>query len=409
MTDLPASYPWIEKLVSLPTIAETYNLELIQLVAAEFEKYGFEPHLTYSDDAQRANLFVTVPAADGSQQGGLVISGHTDVVPVEGQPWDTDPFTPTVKDGKIFGRGVADMKSYLAVALWLLPEIARAQLTKPLHFAFTYDEEIGCVGAPRMLEDLKKRGIKPDFAIIGEPSSMYPIAAHKGAHRGRATFTGVVKHGSLAPHGVNAVAAAGKFIAFIEDLADSWLEKGPFDEGFVTPTSTAGANFVRGGLQYNIVGETAVVEYDFRTIPATTTDEVVKLVEQKLFEDLLPELRAKAERAEHLSGAEPGSLQEKVGITHELLAAVPALDTAKDDAVLALGAQLVDRPEVLSSDLVKVTYGTEAGQFQRAGIDAIVCGPGDIAQAHGANEWVEISQIEECERFMQRVLAWAQS
>ena len=409
MSSLPASLPWIEKLVSYPTIAQTPNTELIEAVAVEFEKRGFTPWYTASEGGQRKNLFVTLPAHDGTTSGGLVLSGHTDVVPVEGQAWDTDPFSATVKADKLYGRGVADMKSYLAAALWMLPRFAEADRKRPLHFAFTYDEEIGCVGAPSMIAELKKRGVLPDFAIVGEPSSMHPIVAHKGAHRGRATFRGVAKHGSLAPYGVNAVAAAAKFVAFIEDMADDWLENGPFDEGFVTPTSTAGANFMRGGLQYNIVGEEATVEYDFRTIPAMTTQDVVARLERKLFDDLLPELKAKAERAERLSGAEPGSLREQISIEHELLAEVPALQERPDDEIVALGARLVGKPEVLEADPIKVTYGTEAGQYQQAGMGAIVCGPGDIAQAHTANEWIELEQVRECERFMERVLEWVQA
>ena len=407
MSDLPASFPWIEKLVALPTVATTPNDELLKVVSDEFKKYGFEPTLTYSDDGERANLFVTIPAADGSTDGGLVISGHTDVVPVKGQQWDTDPFKATVQGEKIFGRGVADMKSYIAVALWMLPRFAEAKLKKPLHFAFTYDEEIGCVGAPRMIEEFIARGIKPEFAIVGEPSSMKVIAAHKGAHRGVATFHGVAKHGSLASHGVNASASAAEFVVFLEELSDEWLENGPFDEGFVTPSSTIGGNVIDAGLQYNIVGEDARVEYDFRTIPQMSTESVVERVEKHLFEVILPRLQWRAERAEKLSGAEPGSLKDQVKITHELLAAVPGLDTQKGDEILTLGAELIGKPELVEEPLVKVTYGTEGGQYHQAGIPAVIIGPGDIAQAHTANEWVELTQIEECERFMERVLEWA--
>ncbi|WP_346846037.1 acetylornithine deacetylase [uncultured Rothia sp.] len=409
MNELPASLPWIERLVAFPTIAETPNAELLKIVGAEFKKFGFEPAFTFSDDGERANLFVTIPALDGSADGGLVLSGHTDVVPVQGQAWDTDPFVATVKGGKLFGRGVADMKSFIACALWMLPEFARAELKKPLHFAFTYDEEIGCVGAPRMIEEFRARGIKPAFAIVGEPSSMQVIAAHKGAHRGVAKFHGVAKHGSLASHGVNASAAAAEFVVFLEELADRWLEKGPFDKGFVTPSSTIGGNFIKAGLQYNIVGEDAVVEYDFRTIPEVSTASVVQKIEAQLFEVILPKLQWRAERAEKISGAEPDSLKSQVKISNELLAVVPPLDTPEGDEILTLGAELIGAPESVNNPLVKVTYGTEGGQFQRAGIPTIVLGPGDIAQAHTANEWIELSQIEECERFMERVLEWAKA
>lgn len=405
--NLPASLPWIEKLIELESISQTSNLPLLELLAAEFEAHGLTPHYTYSPDGQRANLFVTVPAADGSTDGGLVLSGHTDVVPVEGQAWTvTDPFTPLVKDGRLYGRGSSDMKSFIGSAMWLLPRLVEAELTRPVHFAFSYDEEIGCVGAPAMIEDFQARGIRPDFAVIGEPSMMQVISAHKGAHRGRVTFRGVAKHASLAPHGVNALAPAAEFISFFEGLAGAWRAEGPFDEGFVVPYSTGGVNFARGGIQYNIVGEQVVLEYDFRTVPAMTTQEVVAQVEAKIARDLLPALKARAADAEALSGATPGELVGAVGIEHELLAAVPALSTADDAQIIGLANEWAGRPG--SWDAQKVTYGTEAGQFSLyGGVQAVVCGPGDIAQAHTPNEWISLEQIEACDRFMLRVLAWA--
>lgn len=405
--NLPASLPWIEKLIELESISQTSNLPLLELLAADFEAHGLTPHYTYSPDGQRANLFVTVPAADGSTDGGLVLSGHTDVVPVEGQAWTvTDPFTPLVKDGRLYGRGSSDMKSFIGSAMWLLPRLVEAELTRPVHFAFSYDEEIGCVGAPAMIEDFRARGIRPDFAVIGEPSMMQVISAHKGAHRGRVTFRGVAKHASLAPHGVNALAPAAEFISFFEGLAGAWRAEGPFDEGFVVPYSTGGVNFARGGIQYNIVGEQVVLEYDFRTVPAMTTQEVVAQVEAKIARDLLPALKARAADAEALSGATPGELVDAVGIEHELLAAVPALGTADDAQIIGLANGWAGRPG--SWEAQKVTYGTEAGQFALyGGVQAVVCGPGDIAQAHTPNEWISLEQIEACDRFMLRVLAWA--
>ncbi|MFW0118946.1 acetylornithine deacetylase [Rothia sp. P5764] len=405
----PASLPWIEKLIRTESISQTSNRAVIDLISAEFEKYGFTPYLTHSDDGQRTNLFVTIPASDGSTSGGLVLSGHTDVVPVEGQAWTvTAPFSPRVVDGKLYGRGVSDMKSFIGVILWLLPRIAQAQLTRPLHCAFSYDEEIGCVGAPSMIREFRERGVKPDFAVIGEPSMMQVISAHKGAHRGRVTFTGVAKHASLAPHGVNALAPAAEFITFFEQLAAGWREHGPFDEGFIVPSSTGGVNFARGGIQYNIVGEHVVLEYDFRTVPQMTTDEVIAQLEAKIADDLLPALKSRARDAEKLAGVSAGEFETAVGIEHELLAVVPALGTAGDAEIIGLANDWAGREG--SREALKVTYGTEAGQFALyGGVQAVVCGPGDIAQAHTPNEWIELAQIEACERFMEKVLAWATS
>lgn len=405
----PASLPWIERLIRSQSISQTSNQPVVDLISAEFEKYGYTPYYTHSEDGQRTNLFVTIPASDGSINGGLVLSGHTDVVPVEDQNWTvTEPFRPRLVDDKLYGRGASDMKSFIGVILWILPRLAQAGLTRPLHFAFSYDEEVGCVGAPSMIREFKERGIQPDFAVIGEPSTMQVIAAHKGAHRGRVTFTGVAKHASLAPHGVNALAPAAEFITFFEQLTAGWREHGPFDEGFIVPSSTGGVNFVRGGIQYNIVGERVVLEYDFRTVPQMSTDEVVAQIEAKIAKDLLPALKARARDAEQLAGLPAGELEATVGIEHELLAAVPALGTADDAEIIALANSWAGRDG--SREALKVTYGTEAGQFALfGGVQAVVCGPGDIAQAHSPNEWIELAQIEACERFMENILAWATS
>ena len=386
-TTQPASLPWLEKLVAIPTVSGSSNLELIELLEAEFGRYGYSGVRTYNEDRTRANLFITVPAADGTTRGGLILSGHTDVVPVAGQDWDTDPFTLRIEGTRAYGRGVCDMKGFLAVALWLLPRVAEAKLRTPLHFAFSYDEEIGCVGAPSLIEEFVARNLAPDYAIVGEPSSMRIIDAHKGAHRGRITFTGVPKHGSLATHGVNAVAAAGEFITFFTDI----------------PHSTGSVNLVNGGLQYNIVAEQAVVEYDVRTLPQVTTESFVERIDRELSDVILPDLQARAARAEKLTGAEPGSLTSRVGVKHELLAAVPGLGTDDDAPLVRLAHEWLgtdDAPQ-------KVTYGTEAGQFQRAGVESIICGPGDIAQAHSPNEWIELEQLSECERFFEAILGWA--
>ncbi len=399
----PASLPWLAKLVAIPTISGSSNLELIDLLEAEFGRYGYRGVRTYNEDGTRANLFITVPAADGTERGGLILSGHTDVVPVEDQAWDSDPFTLRVEGTRAYGRGVCDMKGFIAVALWLLPRVVEAKLRVPLHFAFSYDEEIGCVGAPSLIEEFVARNLAPDYAIVGEPSSMRIISAHKGAHRGRVTITGVPKHGSLATHGVNAVAAAGEFITLFTAMADEWEAEGPYDEAFIIPHSTGSVNLANGGLQYNIVAGRAVLEYDVRTLPQVSTESFVERIDRDIAEVVLPHLRERANRAEQLTGAEPGSLASRVGITHELLTAVPGLGTEDDAPLVCLAHEWLGNEDAPQ----KVTYGTEAGQFQRAGVQSIICGPGDIAQAHTPNEWIELDQLNECERFFTRILTWA--
>ena len=202
---------------------------------------------------------------------------------------------------------------------------------------------------------------------------------------------------------MNAVAAAGEFITFFTDMADQWEEEGPFDEAFIIPHSTGSVNLVNGGLQYNIVAEQAVLEYDVRTLPQVTTESFVERIDRELSEVILPDLQARAARAEKLTGADPGSLTSRVGVKHELLAAVPGLGTDDGAPLVRLAHEWLgtdDAPQ-------KVTYGTEAGQFQRAGVESIICGPGDIAQAHSPNEWIELEQLSECERFFEAILGWA--
>ena len=400
---LPESLEYTRRLIAFPSIAQTSNLDVIDYIEAEFARHGHTGHRSYSEDGTRANLFITIPAADGTVNGGVIISGHTDVVPVEGQIWDSDPFTVRIEGTRAYGRGVCDMKGYLGAALWLLPRIRQDRLRVPLHFAFTYDEEVGCVGAPALIEEFTHRGVHPQLCVVGEPTSMRVISAHKGAHRGRVSITGVAKHASLATHGVSAVNAAGEFITFFARLADSWEQEGPFDQAFVVPHATGGVNFARGGVQYNIVAERAVLEYDFRILPSMTTESVVQRLEDELFGEILPRMHARAARAEELSGAEPGSLTAQVQVQHELLAAVPGLGTPDDAELVRLANTLLGLTEAPQ----KVTYGTEAGLFQRAGVESIVCGPGDIAQAHSPNEWVELEQLRDCERFFEAILGWA--
>lgn len=400
--DLPSSYELIDRLLRFPTMSETSNLELIEFIESQFQRHGIATHRTYSDDGQRANLFATVPTENGETSGGVLLSGHTDVVPVEGQPWDTDPFTPTIKDGKIYARGGADMKSFIGVALWLLPQVIEAKLAEPIHFAFTYDEELGCLGAPRMIEEFGQRGVKPRYAIVGEPTLMNIVVAHKAPQRGRLTFRGVPKHSSLAPFGINAVRYAGEFIHFFNGLVDDLRDNGPRVEGFNITYTTGGVNFAQGGSAYNIVADQCVLEYDFRIVPGTEPEELAERIRIFLSEEIEPALKDEVARVRSLDGADEKALG-KVGVDFEVLARVPALNTSTDAPIVKFAEEL---GAVLDGggESTHVSYGTEGGQYYEAGIPAIVCGPGSISQAHTENEWVELSQIEACERFMIEIL-----
>src|SRR5690606_23052396 len=219
---------WIKRLVSIDTTSRNSNLGLIEMVRDELRQAGIESHLSYDAGGAKANLYATVPAADGSTQGGIVLSGHTDVVPVDGQDWDSDPFQPQVREGRLYGRGTSDMKGYIGTALSLLPRMTGATLKKPIHFALSYDEEVGCVGAPLMLADLQARGVRPEGCIVGEPTSMRVIVAHKGINVWRCCVRGHAAHSSLHPKGLNAIEYAAQLICFIREQADRMRAAGPF-------------------------------------------------------------------------------------------------------------------------------------------------------------------------------------
>lgn len=383
-TTEPHSLDWVVRLCSIDSTSRLSNLPVIHVVADEARRLGLEPRICPSpEDPQKANLLVTVPAADGVTAGGVVLSGHTDVVPVDGQDWHSDPFSPEVRDGRLYGRGTCDMKGFIGVAVALLPDMVAADLTEPIHLALSYDEEIGCVGGDQIVKDIADLGLTPRAAIIGEPSSMRVITGHKSVNLARVTFHGRAAHSSLTSAGVNAVEYAARFITWVRGRADRWKAEGPFDAAYALPYSTTGSTMVTGGIATNTVPDLCVVHSEFRTIGAVNAQVT------------MAEYEAYARQLETEMQAE----HESASVDFEVLAAVPGLDTPKDAAANSLGRELGGLP---SDD--KVTYGTEAGQFSGAGIEAVVCGPGDIAQAHTANEWIELDQLVACEQFVTRLI-----
>ena len=381
----PASLPWIERLVRLDTTSRDSNLPLIEVVADELRRHGIEPSIFPTPDGRKANLVATIPAADGTRTGGVVLSGHTDVVPVDGQPWSSDPFIPEIRDGRLYGRGTADMKSFIGVILTRLPELVEARLSEPVHLAFTYDEELGCLGGDAIVREITELGIAPRLCFVGEPTSMRVIRAHKSSHVIDIAFHGVAAHSSLTPQGCNAIHHAASLIGFVDDLARRWRDEGPYDEGYVVPYTTIGVNVIDGGIAGNTVPALCRLKLDYRTIAAVDPAEV------------LANIRAKAAEIEAAMRAEQPSASVEVSVA----AAVPGLDNGPDSEAAALAVQLGATP---SDD--KVTYGTEAGQFASIGVDTVVCGPGDIAQAHAPDEFVELAQIEECERFIAALIGY---
>ncbi|GAA1861207.1 acetylornithine deacetylase [Paeniglutamicibacter psychrophenolicus] len=376
----PRSIDWLGTLIGFDTTSRGSNLELVNHVEAFLRSLGLDPLVVPSSTSGKANLFVSLPAADGSTQGGIMLSGHTDVVPVDGQDWHSDPFTAQVRDGRLYGRGSSDMKAFCAAILALLPEFLARPLREPVHLALTCDEEIGCHGAVELLAELTRLGIRPDKCIVGEPTMMRVISAHKSSNLYRMHFTGVATHSSLTPHGVNAIEYAARAISFIRSLADGHRTNGPFDPDFDVPHTTASTGMISGGVAVNTVPDSCTVDFEFRTIPADDPATMVSRIRTFLDEDINPAMRAENPAA---------------GVRLEEVAMVPGLSHlgARDTGDLArrlLGSATSD----------KVAYATEAGIFQQAGIDTILCGPGDLAQAHTANEFIELSQITALETFL---------
>lgn len=380
----PRSLDWIIRLVSIDSTSRFSNLPVIELVAEEARRLGLDPKICPKpEDPQKANLLVTVPAADGSTSGGVVLSGHSDVVPVDGQDWHSDPFAPEIRDGRLYGRGTCDMKGFIGVAVALLPDMIAAELTEPIHLALSYDEELGCQGGDQMVKDIAELGLNPRACVVGEPSSMRVITGHKSVNLARITFHGKAAHSSLTPHGVNAIEYAAQLVTWIRGRADDWRVNGPFDEAYAIPYTTTGSTLISGGIATNTVPDLCIVHAEFRTIGAV--DAHVTMTE---YEAYARELEAR------MQAEDPSARVE-----FEVLGAVPGLNTPSTAEAISLGVALGG---VASED--KVTYGTEAGQFSGAGIETVVCGPGDIAQAHTANEWIELDQIRACEDFIGRLI-----
>jgi acetylornithine deacetylase len=375
----------IQRLVGFDTTSRDSNLGLIEWVRDWLKGFGVESRLTYDESGKKANLFATI--RQGARPG-IVLSGHTDVVPVDGQAWDTDPFVATLKDDRIYGRGSADMKSYIACALAMTPRFLAADLKYPVHFALSYDEELGCMGVRGLIADLAQAGIRPAGCIIGEPTGMQAVVAHKGKRAYRCCFRGREAHSALTPHGVNAIEYAAKLVVYIRHMAERMRDCETRDNGFDVPFTTLQTGVIRGGTAGNIVPRDCEVHFEFRYLPGVDPEALESEIKAYAERVLLPEMR---------------SVDPETFISFETKAEIPGLDPAleraEQDRVTALAQALARNPSI-----AKVAYATEAGLFQRAGIPSIICGPGSIEQAHKPNEFIALEQIALCESFMERLL-----
>lgn len=390
MTYPTTALDWLTRLISYNTISRNSNLALIDCIADYCKSLHLEPFLTFNHEKTKANLFVTVPAGKSREiiTGGIVLSGHTDVVPVAGQNWISDPFTATIRDGNIYGRGTCDMKGFIACCLAILPNAVTlsqsGQLAKPLHLAFSYDEEVGCLGAPFLLADIEQRGIKPDYCIVGEPTMMKLVTAHKGIQVYRCRVHGKSTHSSLTPQGVNAISYVSKIINFIDDLAENFQHQPALqDDLFDVPFSTLSVGTIKGGTATNIVPNLCEFTFDYRNLPHMNEQAIVPAI-QGFIDTLLPKMHA---------------IDPTTGIELTREENVPAMTDKDSEALQALIMNLVEE-----KSRHKVAYATEGGQFTNAGIPTVICGCGDIAQAHRADEFVSIEQLEKCEKFLGKIV-----
>ena len=372
----------LKALVGFDTTSYNSNLNLIDFIQSYLLSYGVESTLIHDESGKKANLYATIGRTD---VGGVMLSGHTDVVPVEGQEWNSDPFSLKEFDGNLYGRGSADMKGFIALVLSRIPEMVSSELKQPIHLAFSYDEEIGCVGVQRMLDLLEHQPIKPNCCIIGEPTSMEVVIGHKGKHASRVKVKGHACHSGQSPFGVNAVDFAAELIVYIRKLAREKAENGPFDMDYDVPYSTLHTGVIKGGTALNIVPNFCQFDFEIRHLYEENPQHLLDKIKTYSKENLETEM--------HL-------IDPEAGFSFETLAAYPGLLTDPGIEFVAYVKKLLD-----NDAHSKVIFGTEGGLFQkRLGIPTLVCGPGNINQAHKANEFINLNQLQKGGNFLDRLI-----
>ncbi len=375
-----------KRLIEFDTVSAGSNMALIDFVRDYLAGHGIGSHLVGNADGSKANLFATIGP---EEDGGIVLSGHTDVVPVAGQDWSSDPFAPEVRDGRLYGRGAADMKSFIATALALVPEIAAAGLATPVHLALSYDEEVGCLGAPDMIALLGERLPRPRLAIIGEPTGMQVANAHKGVYVFRTEVSGREAHSSASHLGVSANVHAAAIVGRLARIAEARRSAGPADPAFAPPYTTINIGLMEGGTAINIIPRHCRFVWEIRPVPGDDPDAIAAEVERYIESEVLP-----AMRAGHAHGDDDG-----LGVATETLARVPPLRPEAGSPAETLALRLAG-----ANHTTTVSFASEAGQFQRAGVPAVLCGPGWVEQAHQPDEFIALEQIDACEAFLRRLI-----
>ena len=371
----------LQALVGFDTTSRNSNLALIEWVEGYLDDLGVAHRRIPDPSLPKSNLWATIGPPEVP---GYILSGHTDVVPVDGQGWSSDPFKLDERGGRLYGRGATDMKGYVACCLAAVPAMLARPLQQPIHLALSYDEEVGCTGARGMVAQLAQAPVKPIACFVGEPTSMEVVVSHKSKRSFKVTVRGRTCHSSLAPHGVNAVEYAARLVARIREISDRHARVGARDELYDVPFTTAHVGTLHGGTALNIVPDVATIDFEFRSIAADNLDALTEEVTGFARDVLEPEMRQVAPEA---------------GISIVASAGFPGLDTPPEADVVALAKKLAGR-----NSHSKVAYGTEAGLFDGIGIPTVVIGPGSIDQAHKADEFIAVAEIEKCDAFLARLV-----
>jgi len=370
----------LERLVGFATVSRDSNLELIRFIEAYLAGHGVQSELFYNEEGSKANLFATIGPLTS---GGVVLSGHTDVVPVDGQAWTVDPFRLTQKDGRLYGRGTADMKGFIASVLAAVPTFVQRALLRPVHLAFSYDEEVGCLGVRPMLAELQKRPHKPRLCLIGEPTELKPVLGHKGKLAMRCEVRGAACHSAYAPYGVNAIEYAAQLIGQLGTIAARLAHPDLHDPRFDPPFSTVQTGVIKGGRALNIVPAECEFDFEVRALPDFDAQDVANQLQAYAEEQVLPRMRA---------------VHADTDVRLRPLSAYPGLATPPESEAARLLALLSN-----SSEFATVAFGTEGGLFDQAGIPTVVCGPGSMDQGHKPDEFIALDQLRGCDAMLIRL------
>lgn len=370
----------LEKLIGFATVSRESNLAMIEFIRDYLAAHDVQSELFYNDERTKASLFATIGPRD---RGGIALSGHTDVVPVDGQAWTVDPFRLVEKDGRLFGRGTADMKGFLASVLAAVPSFVERNLKMPVHLAFSYDEEVGCLGVRPMLEQLALREHKPVLCLIGEPTLLKPVLGHKGKLAMRCCVKGAACHSAYAPYGVNAIQYAARLINHLDEIGEELAQPAYRDERFDPPYSTVQTGVIKGGRALNIVPAECEFDFEVRALPGFDASQVAERLQSYAEAQLLPKMRA---------------VKADTDISMRSLSAYPGLATSPDSEAARLLALLCG-----STEFGTVAFGTEGGLFEQAGIPTVVCGPGSMDQGHKPDEYITSEQLRECDAMLLRL------